>query len=500
MIVDSQALSLLTSLLIAGNIFSDANEALPAFVPTTPYIALAATMAVHPSMTTKTRRPEKVQASIEALQYIGLLQSTVGPVNAQFNVAYTFPNRYRLTRRGAANRRDSESPEKVAYDSITLDMAESGSLWAQAGDFWAVVGWAFNCSIKHRKRWDVWLPWLEHVVEVLKTDWQERTAVDKASECLMTKYLGEPQSRRILRAVFADGGKQSLQEFHEIWKRETTEKKDKSATYEKVKVDFETEQFGNYFNVSDEESEDEVLADFDGAADADDEYEGNFIDHISNPPIPDGTAQLGGAASLSLRMRLFALLLQLAMEMPGEFTDAESLVRLFTTYVRPLPVSTFTSIVSVAQLECFSRPAASFLMQSLACEFLESAAPRPNGDDLSQKILEQSYLPWASNANGVGDNAKLAACIETLTRLYDKEAGLKWTTKLENSAHEGVKRREEKAQKATRGKSEANTGVEEDLAWLRASGQRMSLVMKLAYRRQDTQKLDIRQQGGLEEG
>jgi hypothetical protein len=438
-------------------------------------------------MTTKTHRSEKLQASIEALQYLRLVQSSVGPCSAQFNIAYAFPGKLRLNRRGGLSRRDSESPEKASHDAITLGMAESGSLWARAGDFWAVVGWAFNCSIRFRKRWDVWLPWLEHVVEVLETDWTARNANGTPNESLIIKYLGEPQSRRILRAMFANGGKQSLQEFPEVWKNETAEKKPKAeAGYEKVRVDFETDEYGKYFNVSDESSEDDAAQPEANGADRDEEQsEGeNFIDAISNPTIPDATAELGGSDSVSLRMRLFALLLQVALVMPERLTDAESFAGLFNTHVRGYSLPLFSSVISLANLRFFSRPTAAFTVQSLACTLLEAAAPRPNFEDLTQDVLEASYLPWAANTTSMGDNAKLAACIEVLMRLYDSVVGLRWTTKLDLAAQQGVKRREEKVQRDSRKRGDGSS-EHDDLSWLRGCDQRMTLLLKLAYQRTD---------------
>lgn len=446
-------------------------------------------------MTTRTQRADKIHVSVEALHYLRLLQASIGPVNAGFSTAYVFPDRTRRNRRGGTGR---ESSEKRSSEGITLGMAEEGSLWSQAGDFWAVVGWAFNCSVKHPARWDVWLSWLEHMIDVLQTDWDVCRAVGDNDDSLIVKYLGELQSRRILRAVFADGTKQSLQEFPEIWKKETAEKKAKTQDgYEKVKVDFEVEEFGNYFNVSEGSSEDEVPdpaiapGGLDGI-DEDSDVE-NFIDKISHQVMPDGAAGLGGVASLTQRMRLLSLLTQIAFESRDNSIDAHSLAGLINTYIRNYSLPLFSSVVSVTQFNAFPPAMASFVLQSLTGTLLESAAPRASGTTLSQSVLETSYLPWAATTSGSSDNAKLAICIETLTRLYDQRIGLRWTSKLESAVREGIRRREDKVLKDGRKKSDISLASSmDDGAWLRASGQRMTLLLQLVYRRADQQKRSVR--------
>jgi hypothetical protein len=107
-----------------------------------------------------------------------------------------------------------------------------------------MVGWAFNCSVKHPKRWKYWKVWLDFMLDVLDADWKEREAQDRETQAdpedqfvhktvrqsLLVQYLSDTRGRssavkRVVRSAFADGGPDSLREFPEVFPNETRELK-----------------------------------------------------------------------------------------------------------------------------------------------------------------------------------------------------------------------------------------------------------------------------------
>ncbi|KAL8720522.1 MAG: hypothetical protein Q9225_002644, partial [Loekoesia sp. 1 TL-2023] len=255
---DVPALNLLISLLISGTTSASPK---PAFLPPSQQLALAATLAVHPSLTTRAQSEDRLQASILALKYLRLVLSLVGPLNGNLRDAFAFSTVETSSRRGAARRRttgDDASLTKDDLDSINTELANAGSVWAKAQDFWHVVGWAFNCSVLHKRRWERWHLWLEYMIDVLDKDWALRAHLhieneysddDPREGSIIVQYLSAGdtiarQERRILRAVFADGSPRSTAEFPEIWRNETKERK-KEADIKKTesKLDIEADKW-----------------------------------------------------------------------------------------------------------------------------------------------------------------------------------------------------------------------------------------------------------------
>ncbi|MCJ1244608.1 hypothetical protein MMC30_001806 [Trapelia coarctata] len=475
----SQALNLLLILASAG---SSTPSLKPAFIPPPQHLALISTLSMHPSFTTRAKTPDKLEAANLALKYLRLLYRTVGPLNFRATAAFAFTNSANSSRRGGVARRRTgeESPEKEKEDaeSVDIELANINSLWARADDFWHVVGWAFNCSVAHKKRWERWQMWVEYMLGVLEDDWYDRSEEQKG-ESLVIRYLN-PEDRasvgekRIVRAVFADGSSRALVEFKEVWVGETRErrggeegKKGKVA----VRVNVEEDDYGDYMVSSSEEGEEDIP-----------------IQDADAPPSPlsptgpsiDGSLPLGGAAALQLRLRLLALLTAVAIERPDKFTSLRTLYDIYLAHIRPYPLPTFALIVSPPFLYFFSFPSASSLVQYIAASLISSAAPIPKEDDLTQELLEEYFLPWSANTNNISDNAKLGACVETLLRMLDAAEGLGWTENVERCLEEGIRAREGKATKERRRKGDATGGSEGDRAWLRDSGESMRMVLAMA--------------------
>ena len=464
-------------------------------MPPPSHLALISTLVVHPSLNTRAKTTDRLQASNLAAEYLRLVQKTVGPSNARFAEAYVFPKRAGDSRRGTSGRRQNGSPdvENTISDGLGGDLATKNSLWTQGGDFWAVVGWAFNCSVRHKKRWERWHLWLEHMAYVLESDWNMRDDKDKESSLIVRYAVSGGGDRRIVRAIFADGSSKNTAEFGEIWKNEIVERKEKrERPIRKIDLDIDEGNYGDYLEESSasENSEEEVDGTNKGGLNDDDALRKNLLLATASSSFPDGTMPLGGPQALSLRLRLLSLLSSLSTTLPGSFTSLSSLYDLYLTHIRPLPLPTFSAILSPPfLLDSFPPDAASSLVQYLASSLLETAAPTPSLDDLTQAMIVKCYLPWAANTMDAADNANVGTCVEVLLRMFDRIVGLKWTKEMEQAALDGVQRREEKARKGygKRRKGEAG-GVREglegevDKASLSAGGQRIKMVITMANR------------------
>jgi hypothetical protein len=424
------------------------------------------------------------------LKYLNILHRTVGPLNIQVNQAFAFADPSTSSRRGNASRRrtrelETTEKEEDELDTIDTAFANVSSLWSCATDFWHVVGWAFNCSIVHKKRWERWELWLDYMTGVLEEDLKDRSEGEDGNP-LIIPYLnaesgdgfGATRATRIVRAIFADGSSQSLAQFPEIWKDETKERKkrdDKAAAQKKVsvKVNVEEDIYGDYGGSSSDELEDTP----DGQ-----ENDASTSPGISTHASTDAFAPLGGPAALRLRFRLLALLSVVSFNVPDKFISLSELYDIYRTHIRPFPLPIFVQIISPPILRCFYIHLAAAFVEHIATSFISSAAPThtADADDLTQEILEVYFLQWPANTTSASDNAKLGACVETLLRMLDSEDGLTWTEALEKSLEKGIAAREDKGIKGRKRKGESTGGSDADRAWLKQSGERMRLLLRIA--------------------
>ena len=236
---------------------------------------------VHPSQTTRAAPSEANRAANEALRLLCQVNSAVGPVNADFATAFAFSSssKGRLRSWKVSAKVTNSAPRELDGGAINTEIASGGSIWQRAEDFWHVVGWAFNCSVAWKNRWERWELWLSFMLDVLNDEFDERLkkaketedghdAQDLLKESLILQYLSScgnrTARRRIMRAIFADGDSKCMNEFKEIFKNETKERKKKeTSTVERTtkKLNIDEGEFADY--VDDDEDDDEVMEDVD---------------------------------------------------------------------------------------------------------------------------------------------------------------------------------------------------------------------------------------------
>ncbi|KAI9763743.1 MAG: hypothetical protein M1840_009140 [Geoglossum simile] len=510
----TQGLALLSSLLTSGTCSTTASgDPVPAFVPTPQQLSLAATLAVHPRLTTRATSKEPLQASNAALRLLRHVNKIVGPINANFATAFSF-SAQKSRNRSDGRRRVNEADSGDDPDMINTEIAGAGSLWDRAEDFWHAVGWAFNCSIVYPKRWDHWKLWLEFMLDVLEDDWAERSRIaeedrrtsnkpgeDLLAQSLIIRYLSGRKGsygnkRRFIRAIFADGSPKALAEFNEVFKNEPKERKKDGETGTKrpVKVDIEKDVFGDYL---DDDSEDEVEENIASASTKQDEGLSPDMDYEieggegaqKDTIVPNGAELFGGMDSLILRQRLLSLvratcipinspnshtkLSAISAASAQYFTSLDDLYNIYMEHIRPLPLPTF-SLFILPILPNVDPAYRSSFNQLLLHILISTSAPPVSNDDLSQEKLETSYLPFPANTHSIADNAKVSLLVESLLRLLGVHAGIVFSDALEAAIKTGVRAREMKARANARKKrDELIQEEEENWVYLRTSSRRL---------------------------
>ncbi len=410
-------------------------------------------------------------------------------MNGDLQEAFAFSGVGTSSRRGGSGRRrtgEDVSPINDNLHSINSELATTGALWSKAEDFWQVIGWAFNCSVLHKNRWERWSLWLEYMIEVLEQDWEirgqrvgstdgdEADDQDPREQSMIVMYLSSEgattnREKKVLRAVFADASPRTLAEFPEIWRNEAKERnKDSAVKKRDIKIDIEEDDYGDYM----EEDDDSDLQDVNS-----DPPPTPSSATVANSGSTTNTAEpLGGMDATILRLRLLSLLSTVSAMLPHMFTRLVILYDIYLEHIRPLPLPTFFLVMSPSSLNLFTPAAASSLTQFILRSIIASSAPLPPKDDLEQDILERSYLPYAANTGSIADNAKVSICIETLLRLLDKYVGLVWSEELRSAMETGIEAREAKAKKGAKKKED----VENNRRWLRGSAQRIRGVVEMA--------------------
>ncbi|KAL9078277.1 MAG: hypothetical protein Q9157_002792 [Trypethelium eluteriae] len=471
----SQAFNFLNSLLVSGTSSSTPEHSVPVHVPTTQQLSLAATLVVHPSRTTRAAPAEGNRAANEALRLLRQVNTIVGPLNANFAAAFAFPSlshgRLR-TWRNSTNISDT-LPSYPNDGDINTEIANTGSVWHRAEDFWHVVGWALNCSVAWKLRWQRWELWLDFMLTVLNDDFDERLeqakqaenghdAQDLLKESLILQNLlscnNRTARRRVMRAIFADGDVRSLNEFKEVFKNETKERKPtetNTVDRKAKKLNIDEGEFADYIDDDDDDEDDEVAEGGNAqpspdrpttTADAGNRGStttiGSNSDDLewSGNELINALDRLGGMASISHRQRLLALLSKVAETTPACFITLEDLLDLFTEFIRPLPTPLLSMFVSPPSHYLSNHVQAS-LNRTLLRPLLGLSDSGVDTTQLDQAHLENDYLPRKANSTTVSDNAKVSLLVEGLLRSLLNRGDLHLTMTLQRATEWGVEAR-----------------------------------------------------------
>ena len=439
---------------------------------------------------------EQVNAAFRLLK---LTNKIVGPIGADFKTAFAFRRfDYKISRYGG-RRTDGDGGEDAAdsEDKIDTSFSAAESLWSRAEDFWQLVGWAFNCSCLQdtnvfAKRWERWSLWLDLMLQVLEDDWRIRVERKDWASSLIWQYIhvesgGQARNRRILRAIFADGGHRPLNEFREVFRNELKEpvKDADKVKKREVDVNIEADIYGDYMGKDEDDFSDEEAAPAvfkkkktretstrratprHSNTSLRSEYENGEKDAQG-----DGPLLLGGIESLGLRLRLLHLLSNVAGQLPDEFIPLDELYTLFVEFIKPLPLPTFQQIVSPSVLPVFSPDAHTTLCEMLLQRILEPSIPTLRTEHfLTQSKMEKCYLPYTANKSAPVENAKVSLLLESLLRYLTIAGKLGFRPGLKKAVEDGNQARLDKASSSSRKGPKTTDGIA--WAWLTESGERM---------------------------
>ena len=303
-------------------------------------------LLIHPRHTNQARPNERLELASRSITFLRNTLSILGPLNAGLGEAFSLSplNGTRSSRRGRNARENEDDSTSSDADDRPGQMggviANSGRIRRCAKDFWHVVGWALNCSVKYPKRWKYWKVWLDFMLDVLDADWMERERQDKLNpvgknaerqqqpllrKCLLVKYLSEVKGRssavkRVVKSAFADGSLDSLREFPEVFPNETRELNPPSGRKRK-REDSMKHQIGDY------DDEDEGIAlDSSELTDQTPEPSQDAEDALVTDPW------LGGSESIALRQRLLMLVSSICIiRGPTNVSSSRALLPSFPT-------------------------------------------------------------------------------------------------------------------------------------------------------------------------
>jgi hypothetical protein len=462
-------------------------------VPPASHLALLNTLTIHPLHTSRTAAIDRLEVSSHSLDYLRNLLAIVGPVNANFRAAFQFHSMSRWHRRSNLYNDGTSSDEDVIGDddSIRSKFANANSVWYRGQDFWAVVGWAFNCSALHPNRWRYWKVWLEFMTEVLEADWNERMRLDEEAheraghatpirrtfleDSILMMYITQRHGRNgghkwILKSLFADGSNSCVSVFGEIFDKET-----KGLPHHRRKrkrereLEIENDKFGDYYD-------DESLS-----------------SGGSQPPTPQKRMTLSSSAtepdeepvanfddSIELRLRLFKLLSAASFYFEKRFVELPDLYETYLGIIRLLPLPQFQHFVSDHSSPLIDTSRVTIL-RGLLDHMLPSSAPDPAKIDpegaedgaITTIMLNICYLPHSANTVDIEDNIKISLLLENLLQLLWSKAVLSYSSALRDAAIQGVEARETKIKKK-RGRAKLDSSIDaEPKKLLAQSGQRI---------------------------
>ncbi|KAF2193750.1 hypothetical protein K469DRAFT_734944 [Zopfia rhizophila CBS 207.26] len=474
-----EGFALLNHLLTSNTSISTPERPYQAFIAPPSQLALASSLIAYPVITTKARSADAQKGANAALRYLRNVQAAIDPLDENLISAFTFPYERSRRRTGGYRSVESRSPKSDdGEDSERLSgaAANAQSIWQRADDFWHIIGWAFNCSVAYKKRWERWKLWLEIMLDFVEADWKERMKLTREAgpekeKILMASLLwqyvasqdpqGRVNRRRIIEAVLAMASSQSKKEFPEIWQEETMEPKPEDQDVkEPKKIDIENDDFGDY----ERDDEDEIMENVStiptrasrrvastrktpGLYDDDSSSKGE-----DNPVIygsDEAVARLGGMDAIVLRQRLLALLVHVAEALPSHFTPLDDLFDHYTEAFRPLPTILFGLLLSTSQLP---QPIQLCLNANLLLPLVSGELPNYTIISPTQEHLERNFLPSGAATNSFAANAKTSLILEQMFMLMMGTKSLTATSSLRKAVEKGIEARDKAYGNATRKK------------------------------------------------
>ncbi|KAJ4295270.1 hypothetical protein N0V90_007281 [Kalmusia sp. IMI 367209] len=448
-----QAYIFLHSLLAAGSSISVPAKPYVGLLAPAAHLALASTLVVYPPTSTRATSADARQGSDAALRYLRCVHDTIrGPGYKTVKDAFSFTH---TRRRGVASAA-ANHVERLDVERLDTLAANAHSLWQRAEDFWHVIGWAFNCAAIHKLRWERWRLWLDVTLDFLEADWddcakygaQEPTERDAMlQDTLIWRYISSQDPaisntrRRIIKAIFAVGDAQSLQQYPEVWDKETMEAKPPDAKSETIGlVDFENENDGDYMS----DDEDTVMINAPRRA-AGGRSSKNPLS-ASMPSLEDAftgdynaaVQKLGGIDAVDLRQRFVALLMKVAKDLPAHFTSPEGLLDTLTQQVRYFSTPVLSVLITTSRLSPHHQLAFNV---NLTIPLTSKRYPEYTTEAPTQSDLETLLLPCRARTQSYVANAKLSLLQEQVFLYMMGEELIEATSSLRQAMETGIEER-----------------------------------------------------------
>lgn len=517
-VVDTQALVLLQQTLASSN-----SPLASVTVPGPSIISLVATLAIHPSLTAPDAAVSRKSVSNLALQYLHHLNGIADPLDVPYGHAFHFTDH----RRGGGGRRNhgirsdndramGSTGDSQWVDEIQSTLASHGSVWSCAQDFWHTVGWTFNCAARYPERWVRWKLWMDLVLKILESDWEERcNALEEAkrrngdiaiaSRCarhsLINQFVGGPELtkngglKRMLRSIFAEGTEADLNEFGEVFPDEMKPRVTNSESrFTTKQVNVDEGEYGDYMDEDEEESKGSVSETTTTRAHTHSKTESGQArqDAVSCADAYQSNATKDPEV-MDFRRRLLALLSKFSSEMSSDFIDHDRLIDIYEQYMRPLKLSRFAKLImfnpsASTRHQDFAPSLHIALLQEIIRPLIAASRP-PSVQSyfLTQDTMQSAYLPFGAAQNSGNsiaiDNARISLCLEAMLRLLKTHVGLSSQDgKLRAAIEKGIRMRRQRSEEVMESRRRGEIRKQEEidaLAWLQGSEVRMMLLMKM---------------------
>jgi hypothetical protein len=506
--LDHCAVNLLDSLLCAGQSRRE-GAAKPVPVPPASQLALLNNLIIHPAHTTRASATDLLEVSSLALGYLRNLVSLVGPINSNLRTAFLFHGGSGWSRRAAQKTIgdddiSSGADDERDHDRISGLMASEQSLWYRASDFWAVIGWAFNCSAVYPQRWRYWRAWLEFMLEVLEADWADRLRMDEEAheqkgveddqtynnlkESILIMYLKQRNGRSgglnaIRKAVLANGSKQLMLSFQEVFEKETKGISQASRKRKREKeFDLENDKFGDYYD------DDSISS---GGSQPSTPQKGFRSLGENGDRISPGMIE-----SVPLRLRLFKLLSAASAYCHDHFVHLDDLYSSFTGSFCNLELPLFSLYMSHHSSPLLVKSQVT-LIRSLLHIILPSSCKDPGKVDpdanaiggISGPMLEQCYLPYAAGTAAADENAKVSLLLENLMQILWSQDALWYTASLRKAITTGITAREAKTKRRKGGRGRVDGSDKPTLEILHNSSQRLLAIADVLQQKLDKDEI-----------